>query len=182
MMYTTGLGSGSGFAVLWIVHMLAVLAFGIGIVFLLVWAVRTLTLGNLKTWGIGLVVAGTILCLLTIGVRGAPWGVAGMEGGTRMMRIQMMDRMHEGMMGDDDRGMTMDDMIDDLQGKTGDDFDAAFIEGMIVHHEGAIDMAKQAQVSAKHAEIKAMAEGIITAQQKEIDQMTQWEKDWGYTR
>lgn len=50
---------------------------------------------------------------------------------------------------------------------------------MIPHHQGAIDMAKYL-VNAKNPELKKMGQDIITAQQKEIDQMKQWLKDWGY--
>lgn len=78
--------------------------------------------------------------------------------------------------------MTMDDMTKELSGKIGDDFDKSFIEMMIVHHQGAIDMATAALQSAKHDEIKRMARDIISAQQSEIDMMKQWEKDWGYTQ
>jgi uncharacterized protein (DUF305 family) len=78
--------------------------------------------------------------------------------------------------------MSMDDMASMLQGKTGDAFDAAFLAGMIPHHQGAIDMAKQVLVSAKHDELKKLAADIIASQQKEIDEMTQWQKDWGYTK
>ncbi len=80
-----------------------------------------------------------------------------------------------------DASMTMQDMTDMLQNKTSDAFDAAFIQGMIVHHQGAIDMANLALKFAKHDEIKAMAREIISAQQKEIDQMRAWQKAWGYT-
>jgi uncharacterized protein (DUF305 family) len=57
-------------------------------------------------------------------------------------------------------------------------FDAAFIDGMIVHHQGAIDMAKQVQQTASHPEITAMAEAITRTQQAEIEQMTAWRKSW----
>lgn len=76
--------------------------------------------------------------------------------------------------------MTMQDMVQMLEGKTGDEFDKAFIEGMIPHHQGAIDMARAAQKSAKHAEIKEMADDIIEAQQREIDMMKEWQREWGY--
>lgn len=69
-----------------------------------------------------------------------------------------------------------------LEGKTGDAFDAAFIEAMIPHHQGAIDMANAALKNAKHKEIQQMAKAIISAQQKEIDTMKQWQKNWGYTK
>lgn len=67
-----------------------------------------------------------------------------------------------------------------LEGKTGDDFDKAFIEQMIMHHTSAIDMSKPAAKNAKHAEVKTLAANIISAQTKEIAQMKQWQKDWGY--
>lgn len=76
--------------------------------------------------------------------------------------------------------MSMSDMTDDLKGKTGDDFDKAFINMMIAHHEGAIEMANAAKANAKHTEIKAMADDIIGAQSREITQMKEWRTQWGY--
>lgn len=77
--------------------------------------------------------------------------------------------------------MTMSDMTADLQGKTGDEFDEAFIANMIVHHEGAVNMAKLSATNAKHEEVKNLSETIIAAQEKEIAEMKQWQKDWGYS-
>ena len=71
-------------------------------------------------------------------------------------------------------------MADGLKGKTGDEFDKAFISQMIEHHEGAVTMAVQARQDARHDEIKAMAEDIISAQTREIAQMKNWQKQWGY--
>lgn len=79
-------------------------------------------------------------------------------------------------------GGSMTDMNAALEGKTGDEFDKEFITQMIEHHQGAIDMAKQAQLNAGRDEIKNMAQDIITAQEKEIEQMQQWQKDWGFTQ
>lgn len=56
--------------------------------------------------------------------------------------------------------------------------DAHFIEQMIPHHEDAITMAKLAETSAKHPEIKQLAENIIDSQSKEISQMKSWYGDW----
>jgi len=91
---------------------------------------------------------------------------------------QGMNQMHEQMMGEDE--MTMSGMVNELEGKTGDNFDKAFIEQMIPHHQGAIEMAKQAKTNAFHQEIKDMADDIISAQTKEINQMRQWQSSWGY--
>lgn len=76
--------------------------------------------------------------------------------------------------------MGMNGMMKSLDGKSGDEFDRAFISAMIEHHQGAIDMAKEAQIRAEHEEVKAMANGIISAQESEISQMEKWNKDWGY--
>jgi uncharacterized protein (DUF305 family) len=76
--------------------------------------------------------------------------------------------------------MTMAQMAASLQGKTGDEFDKLFLSEMIAHHQGAIDMAKLAQTQAKHPELKKMADDIIAAQSKEIDQMQTWQSQWGY--
>lgn len=77
--------------------------------------------------------------------------------------------------------MSMDDMTADLKGKTGDDYDKAFIASMIAHHEGAVEMAKLSEKNAKHDEIKKLSTNIISAQEKEISEMKQWQMDWGYS-
>lgn len=82
------------------------------------------------------------------------------------------------MAGQMDMTSMMADMNAALAGKSGDEFDKAFIDEMIVHHQGAIDMAILARTSAKHQEIKTLAEAIITAQTKEIDQMKSWQRSW----
>jgi uncharacterized protein (DUF305 family) len=78
--------------------------------------------------------------------------------------------------------MGMHDMMAEmtiaLEGKTGDDFDRAFLEEMIVHHEGAVEMAEMVEKSAKHQEIKDMSKAIISAQTAEIAQMKGWLRVW----
>lgn len=97
-----------------------------------------------------------------------------------MMRMMGMHTStnSQGMINDED--MTMGEMTNSLQGKTGDDFDKAFISEMIIHHQGAIDMAKLAQANAKHDEVKNLANDILAAQSKEIDMMQTWQTQWGY--
>ncbi|MCF7864931.1 MAG: DUF305 domain-containing protein [Candidatus Pacebacteria bacterium] len=56
--------------------------------------------------------------------------------------------------------------------------DKHFIEQMIPHHEGAIDMAKLALIKSKRPKIKTLATAIIEGQTKEINDMTSWYKDW----
>ena len=78
--------------------------------------------------------------------------------------------------------MSMRDMASGLEGKSGDDFDKAFIKGMIIHHEGAVAMAKLSAQNAKHDEIRQLSTDIISAQEKEITQMKQWQSAWGYAQ
>lgn len=79
-------------------------------------------------------------------------------------------------------GAGMDDMMESmnaqLKGKSGDAFDQAFLAEMIVHHQGAVEMAEQALSNAGHQEIKDLANAIISAQNKEIAQMKSWQKSW----
>ncbi|HEY9295563.1 MAG TPA: DUF305 domain-containing protein [Phormidium sp.] len=56
--------------------------------------------------------------------------------------------------------------------------DQKFIEMMIPHHQGAIEMAELALTKAKRPEIKKMAESIIQDQKREIQQMQGWYKQW----
>lgn len=75
-------------------------------------------------------------------------------------------------------GSSMNQMMGSINTKSGYDFDKAFIDAMIVHHEGAIKMAQQAEHRAKHQEIIDLSANIIAAQTAEIEQMKQWKKDW----
>ena len=97
-----------------------------------------------------------------------------------MMRMMGMheNTNSQGIM--DDNDMTMGQMSGTLKNKTGDDFDKTFISGMIVHHQGAINMAKLAAQNAKHDEVKNLAKDIESAQSKEIDEMQIWQTQWGY--
>ncbi len=93
------IGFGLGFSLLWAVHVLSVIAFFIGVVFLVVYAVKTLSNAKLKLWAIWLMVIGTLLCLLTIATMGHPW--AGPFGyGNMMYGNKDFQRQFQQMMGD----------------------------------------------------------------------------------
>jgi uncharacterized protein (DUF305 family) len=73
---------------------------------------------------------------------------------------------------------TMSDMTASLLGKTGPEFDKIFLEEMIVHHEGAVDMATLAMQNGSHPEVRQLGEAIIQAQTLEIDMMRGWLASW----
>ncbi|TLU97346.1 MULTISPECIES: DUF305 domain-containing protein [Dyadobacter] len=74
---------------------------------------------------------------------------------------------------DDNQMMTvMHDMMDEMQTmKPTQDPDIDFAAMMKMHHMGAIDMAKLELASGSNSEMKAKAQAIIDAQQKEIAQL-----------
>ena len=71
-------------------------------------------------------------------------------------------------------------MTEKLKGLSGDAFDKVFLASMIEHHQSAINMAYPGQTNAQHEEVKTLTKAIVDAQSKEIAQMKQWQKDWGY--
>ncbi|AQT78156.1 DUF305 domain-containing protein [Mycolicibacterium litorale] len=75
-------------------------------------------------------------------------------------------------------GMGMAGMVDDatmtrLDSLKGPDFDTLWLQSMIGHHQGAIEMAKAEVANGQSADMTTLAKSIITAQQAEIDQMKQ---------
>ncbi len=72
-------------------------------------------------------------------------------------------------------GHTMMGMLDEnememLRVTTGADFDRLFLEGMIKHHEGAIDMAEMINDS-RNPEVAKLGKAIIESQSSEIAAM-----------
>lgn len=68
-------------------------------------------------------------------------------------------------------GMSQEEMMGQLEGLAGAEFDATFLEGMIAHHEGAVVMAEEQLAEGQSAEAMALAEKIISDQEAEIAEM-----------
>lgn len=78
-----------------------------------------------------------------------------------------------GMMG----GM-MDGMVDlEVLEKAGE-FDKAFIEAMIPHHQMGIMMSRMAGSATRRPELRALTQSIVRAQSEEIDDMREWYEEW----
>ena len=65
-------------------------------------------------------------------------------------------------------GMMTDTDMTKLKAATGSAFDKQFLTMMIVHHQGAITMAKDELAKGSNTEAKTLAQNIITNQQSEI--------------
>jgi len=141
---------------------------------------------------VGFIVGGAVigLCVLSGAVLGKHYKRDWPEKKDRSMAA-VMKNMHGGHQmgamcndkfctGPSGMDMSMNGMTEMLEGKEGDAFDKAFLDMMIDHHQGAVDMANLAKQNAKHDEIKKMADEIISAQTKEIEMMRAWEKQWKY--
>ena len=73
--------------------------------------------------------------------------------------------------GMDMNGMSQEEMMTQLDGLTGAEFDQAFLEAMIAHHEGAIEMSEQQVADGQNPDAVTLAEKIIDDQQAEITEM-----------
>jgi uncharacterized protein (DUF305 family) len=75
-------------------------------------------------------------------------------------------------------GNTMQGMVDaatmtKLQSLNGAEFDKLWLESMIGHHQGAIEMAKAEIANGDNVDAKSLAKNIVTTQEAEIGQMKQ---------
>ncbi len=75
-------------------------------------------------------------------------------------------------MGHNMPGMMSPEQMSSLEGMSGPEFDRMWLEMMIDHHEGAVQMAQTEIASGANPQAKQMAETIVSTQQREIDQMT----------
>ena len=74
----------------------------------------------------------------------------------------------------EDHSMTMEGMlsVDELSAlgqMNGEEFDQAWIQAMIAHHKGAIEMADTVKAAGASALVQELADAIIQAQKSEID-------------
>jgi uncharacterized protein (DUF305 family) len=97
---------------------------------------------------------------------------AGSQTGAQSSSPTMMDTGMKGMNHGSMGKMSMD------LGPADADLDLRFIDAMTPHHQGAVEMAKEAQQKSKRPEIQKLATDIIQAQDKELAQMKQWRTAW----
>ena len=96
------------------------------------------------------------------------YGTDVLDGDTTMMNGGMMSGS----------GMHMGGQNDVRTLSNASDFDKAFIEQMIPHHQMAIMMAQMLEAGTNRPEMKTLAQNIITSQSAEIEQMRDWYSAW----
>ena len=75
------------------------------------------------------------------------------------------------MAGMDMNGKSQEDVMAELGALSGTEFDKAFLEAMVAHHEGAVVMAQDQLAGGENEEAVALAEQIISDQEAEIAEM-----------
>lgn len=78
---------------------------------------------------------------------------------------------HDGLgLSAEEAGMTHTSATNEML-ETADPFDRAFVDEMQPHHTGAVKMAEVVLESTKDADLRKLAEGIISTQTREIEEM-----------
>ena len=92
------------------------------------------------------------------------------------MKETVGDAPGDGHMSGDEhaRGMDMDPA--ELSGAR--PFDREFLDMMIPHHQGAVMMSWEVIANGENPKLQTLAREMITAQEREIDQMREWRTKW----
>jgi uncharacterized protein (DUF305 family) len=132
-----------------------------------------------KAWLPALLLAATFILVACGGAGGGQQGSgSGGDGeqGTAEKTGDMAgmdhDQMDHGSMGKGSGGMARQMVMEN-----GKYSDKAFIDAMVPHHQGAIDMAEIALKNAQHEEITQLSENIVSTQQAEIVELKSIKKE-----
>jgi|SRR5690625_63818 len=74
---------------------------------------------------------------------------------------------------DDMSGMMSEEQMMELEGAEGEEFDTMFLQMMVEHHEGAVEMAQTELDEGVNPEARGLAQQIIDDQDAEIEQMNE---------
>src|SRR5918997_4995789 len=113
---------------------------------------------------------GLLALLLVVALMLASCGGSGSGSGE-----QGSDKSADGMQGMDHSKMDMDGggtmSASEMLMEDGEYSDERFIDAMVPHHQGAVEMAQVALENAQHREIRTLARDIVTAQEAEIERL-----------
>lgn len=113
--------------------------------------------GWLTAWGTGPVASSS----------SAMGGMSGMSSSSAMGSMSGMPQGSSASM----PGMMSGEQMDQLTAATGAAFDKMFLQSMMAHHQGALEMAKTEKKSGQNRDALALADSIISSQTAEIATM-----------
>ena len=100
------------------------------------------------------------------------------SGSNEMQGMDHGNKKDGGSEGGSEKGMSGMDMEEGSDGdmsemlmKNGEYSDERFVDAMVPHHEGAVEMAEVGIENADHAEIKTLSENIVSTQKAEITEL-----------
>jgi uncharacterized protein (DUF305 family) len=99
-------------------------------------------------------------------------GGMGKDGGGEGEKNAGMEGAEHSKMGSGSGGMASGMLMED-----GRYSDERFIDAMVPHHRGAVEMAEVALENAEHREIRRLSEEIVSAQEAEIEELKQIKKE-----
>ena len=126
---------------------------------------RGMMMGWLEQWGLPQTTSRPALAWMNNGQGNMDHGSKQSSGG------------HSGMM----PGMASPEEIEKLKSLTGKEADILFMQLMIRHHQGGIEMAKGLLERSDRGEVRTLAQTIVNGQQAEIDLLRQMLKQRGAT-
>lgn len=97
-----------------------------------------------------------------------------MKGWLEEWGVPYDENTNQGMGGmDHGDGMLSDDEMAALEAADGPEATRLYLEGMIAHHEGAVDMAQPVIDGGQHPDVRALAQEVIDTQTAEIATMNE---------
>jgi uncharacterized protein (DUF305 family) len=130
-----------------------------------------------RFWPLALLLAAAFILAACGGTSG---GQQSSESGSEQesaKKSEGMAGMDHGQMGHGSMGMGSSEMSRQMVMENGKYSDEAFIDAMVPHHQGAIEMAEVALKNAEHEQIKELSHNIISSQQAEIEELKDIKKE-----
>lgn len=132
-----------------------------------------------KAWLPALLLGVTFILVACGGAGGGQQGSGSGDDGEQgtAEKTSGMAGMDHDQMGHGSMGMGSGGTARQMVMENGKYSDKAFIDAMVPHHQGAIDMAEIALKNAEHVEIKQLSENIVSTQRAEIKELKSIKKE-----
>ena len=124
-----------------------------------------------KAWPLALLLAVAFILAACGGAGGGQQGSGSGGEHESAEKSGGMAGMDHGQMGHGSMGMGSGGMAREMVMEDGKYSDKAFIDAMVPHHQGAVEMAQVALENAEHDEIKQLSRNIVSTQEAEIQEL-----------